>query len=217
MFTDDQNEDFSYVESFDCDIPKNSKRKQKKLMRLEKSKKKYMEKHGQIVNHSDPIDETCEYEDVIDDLPVRYNYRKVAPNSYGLTPEQILLCDDKELNKWCSIKKVIGYNDEEEEQKMENIYKRRIKHPQLRKRILPSLFSNTCDLYDTSSQNKKSKRSPRKTPISTNRIRLIKKYFNQADLNKVEKLSTDRLLAYNLKNDSKYSLLRKSSKKKDIS
>lgn len=40
--------------------------------------------------------------------------------------------------------------------------------------------------------------------MHSNRDRLIKRFFRQAKPSVVEKISTDRLLAYNLQNDTKY-------------
>ncbi|KAI9230051.1 MAG: KRI1-like family-domain-containing protein [Piptocephalis tieghemiana] len=47
-----------------------------------------------------------DYEDTIGDLPTRFRYASVDPLTYGLTPEEILLSEDKELNQHVSIKKL---------------------------------------------------------------------------------------------------------------
>jgi protein KRI1 len=50
----------------------------------------------------------------------------VKPESYGLSDEQILFGDDKELNKYVSVKKLAPYR--EEAMKLRNsIFKQRIK------------------------------------------------------------------------------------------
>jgi protein KRI1 len=45
------------------------------------------------------------YEDVIGgDIYTRFKYAKTEPENYGLTPEEILLADDAELNKYVGMK-----------------------------------------------------------------------------------------------------------------
>ncbi|KAJ3274803.1 KRRI-Interacting protein 1 [Terramyces sp. JEL0728] len=59
---------------------------------------KYMDEYYQL-----------DYEDVVGDLPVRFKYRKTDPETYNLTPEDILMADDQDLNELVSLKKLAPY------------------------------------------------------------------------------------------------------------
>ncbi|GAA5887721.1 hypothetical protein JCM5296_004469 [Sporobolomyces johnsonii] len=50
-----------------------------------------------------------EYEDKVGDVKTRFRYAKVAPSSFNLTPEEILLATDAELNAFMSLKKLAPY------------------------------------------------------------------------------------------------------------
>ena len=54
-----------------------------------------------------------DYEDLIGggQIKARFKYRKVAKEDYGLTEDEILLLDDKQLNKLVSFKKYRPYID----------------------------------------------------------------------------------------------------------
>ena len=45
-----------------------------------------------------------DYEDMIGSMPVRFHYTQVKPQSYGLSTEEIMDADDKELRQYVSIK-----------------------------------------------------------------------------------------------------------------
>jgi protein KRI1 len=50
-----------------------------------------------------------DYEDIIGGTPVRFNYKKVDSESFGMDPNEILKCDDKELNRKASLKYLAPY------------------------------------------------------------------------------------------------------------
>lgn len=54
---------------------------------------------------------------------------------------QILSAQDKELNKWVSLKKLLRYQrDEKEELRDKKVYQHRSSLPHVKQKILPSLF-----------------------------------------------------------------------------
>uniref|UniRef100_A0A8D8XI63 Protein KRI1 homolog n=1 Tax=Cacopsylla melanoneura TaxID=428564 RepID=A0A8D8XI63_9HEMI len=82
-----------------------------------------------------------EFEDLIGgDLPCRFKYKRVVPNSYGLTIDEILSADDKELNRWCSVQKIYSQRAEHVEKNEVKVYKQRAMNEALKRKLLPSLY-----------------------------------------------------------------------------
>lgn len=93
-------------------------------------------------SYQEYVDEYYKFdcEDIIGDIPCRFKYRQVVPNSFGLTVEEILLAKDRELNRWCSLKKAVQYRPENQEKYDQIAYERKGRNVELKKKILTSLF-----------------------------------------------------------------------------
>ncbi|CAH8645996.1 unnamed protein product [Heterobilharzia americana] len=75
-----------------------------------------------------------------EDIYCRFKYRNVTPNDFGLSTEEILKADTKELNAWISLKRIVSYLSNDEEMRDKELYS---SHYQIKrkKQILNSLNS----------------------------------------------------------------------------
>ncbi|GMS85609.1 hypothetical protein PENTCL1PPCAC_7784, partial [Pristionchus entomophagus] len=77
-----------------------------------------------------------DYEDIIGDTRTKFKYRNVPSNNFGLSTEEILGADDRQLNAWASIKKAVAYRTDKEEAYDITAYQRKGADEQKKMRIL---------------------------------------------------------------------------------
>jgi len=80
-----------------------------------------------------------DFEDIIGDMPIRFKYRDVVPNDFGLTTDEILKAEDKELNEWCSLKKATQYLGDDEEKKLQQKFKKKSRSKNKKVQVFSSL------------------------------------------------------------------------------
>lgn len=114
------------------DQPKTKKDKLKEKKAAKKEKESLKEKAKKIVEaNTTKIQEEVEEErGRLREDDVKFKYREVSPESYGLTTRDIFLADDQELNQYFSIKKFAPYRPKEQalKDKRKHTKKKQVQH-----------------------------------------------------------------------------------------
>ncbi|KAG8006457.1 Protein KRI1-like protein [Nibea albiflora] len=150
--------DADYDPSQQTTSKKKNKKERKRLQKEDlpqMGKKKKKSHFAEVITKNKPVFDPQEksfeqyldeyykldYEDIIDDLPCRFRYRQVLSNDFGLTTEEILNADDKELNQWCSLKKTCMFRSDKEEMSDLKNYKIKAQNEKRKREILNSVYS----------------------------------------------------------------------------
>ncbi|ETN65794.1 CDNA sequence [Anopheles darlingi] len=86
-----------------------------------------------------------DYEDMIGGMPCRFRYVETTPNDFGLSVEEILMANTRELNHWASVKKAVQIRPKKVELQEVDLYKRKASNERIKRKILPSLYAQPED------------------------------------------------------------------------
>ncbi|CAF1415704.1 unnamed protein product, partial [Rotaria sordida] len=128
-------------------ITKKSKKKLKLRQAIAQTKPTFDPKEKSFEQYFDEYYK-LDCEDFIGNTPVRFQYRQVEPNNFGLTVEEILAAEDRELNAWCSLKKTSQYRSKDEELRDYHVYKNKAKNIEKKQKILTSVYQQKNDKDD---------------------------------------------------------------------
>ncbi|XP_071540065.1 uncharacterized protein [Panulirus ornatus] len=141
---------------------KKCRRKSKFAKALAKKKPVFDPKEKNFESYYDEYYQ-LDFEDVVGGIPCRFKYRKVECNNFGLSTEEILTAQDKELNRWYSLKKLLQYNRTPSEERRDHCRcTHRASHLHVKQKILPSLFVNNPEELHIREEEKKREKNLKK-------------------------------------------------------
>ncbi|CAH0518730.1 unnamed protein product [Peronospora belbahrii] len=154
---EDDNEEDAKDEVQEEDGDEAAPRKKLKETEMQRQKQKYLDELYSL-----------DYEDLIGDIKCRFKYRQVQNNDFGLTVDEIMAADDKELKQLVSLKRMAPYADSEysiDRKQLKN-FKKSLRKAQeenrRRKHAKKTAAGNAAENDEAEQPKKKRKRSKKK-------------------------------------------------------
>ncbi|KAE9550570.1 hypothetical protein FO519_006228 [Halicephalobus sp. NKZ332] len=95
-----------------------------------------------------------DYEDILPgNVVTKFKYRSVPANNFGLTTDEILNADDKQLNQWVSVKKASQYRSEKEEEYDKQAYSKKASNVAIKAKIFEKKREPQVDVKGPNKKN----------------------------------------------------------------
>ncbi|GJJ08425.1 hypothetical protein Clacol_002641 [Clathrus columnatus] len=75
-----------------------------------------------------------EFNDIVGDIPTRFSYTQVAPQNYELTPAEILVATDAELNEYMGLKRLAPYRKDRRNYDVQRVERLKVLKAKLKSR-----------------------------------------------------------------------------------
>ncbi|KAI9591027.1 KRI1-like family C-terminal-domain-containing protein [Syncephalis fuscata] len=99
-----------------------------------KTKEKGSKKRKALDDYLDEFYQ-LDYEDIVAGIPTRFKYRPVKAATFGLSPVEILMADDADLNAHISVKKLAPYRAPDVQSRDERKYSKKRRVQEFRKKL----------------------------------------------------------------------------------
>eukprot|EP00051_Salpingoeca_urceolata_P019605 m.288116 g.288116 ORF g.288116 m.288116 type:complete len:762 (-) comp19449_c0_seq3:1567-3852(-) len=154
--------DADYVPADDFEVPASAAATKKKKTKMRPATKAEFQSAKQSLEQQLEQFYNLDYEDMAGNVPCRFKYRRVVPNDFGLSAAEILAAEDRELNRWASLKKAVQYRSEEQQMSDKRTYKRRAKKKERVLEAIPSLAALEEALSQEGTKQKKAAKHKKK-------------------------------------------------------
>ncbi|XP_035907578.1 protein KRI1 homolog [Anopheles stephensi] len=182
-------------------------RRQSKFREVLKAEKPLFDPEDEKT-YGEYIDEyyKLDYEDMIGDIPCRFRYVETVPNDFGLSVEEILAANTRDLNKWASVKKAVQLRPKHVELNEIEMYRRRAANEKMKRKLLPSLYAeDEEEQLDAEIQESKKKVEAVVPKVEKNGVEIKIKQEKDTDSVPVKKKKIKQEKLSNSENDKRRS------------
>lgn len=109
--------DADYAPEPEQEVENKKDKKKKKKSKSEQESEDLGEEAKETLDSFLEQSYALDFDDIAGGMPTRFRYRQVASNDFGLTAEELLFGEERQLRKWAPVRKIVKYLTPDEEKK----------------------------------------------------------------------------------------------------